>query len=181
MWLTRWIRGWRRARARKKIQREMIRLGFPMDGVSDRGPEQGTSEVVRLAASFGVTAREFADVVRQSVAELNALMAGIQEEYRHTGAAYGDDPEGVVRWFREVGEAGRLGEMVRSIRRRHEMLSSFGPFTRDQVQTLMELARQGDEVVFKDLAHCLGVRRERLDNMWVGTVKRLVKRMPVQS
>lgn len=45
----------------------------------------------------------------------------------------------------------------------------------DHVSTLLDLARQGDETTFKDLAACVGVPKDQLDEMWLGTVRRVQK------
>lgn len=41
------------------------------------------------------------------------------------------------------------------------------------VETLVDLAKHGEEATFKDLAQTVGVRRELLDELWKGTVARL--------
>jgi len=43
----------------------------------------------------------------------------------------------------------------------------------DHVETLLDLARAGDEATFKELARSLGVAPARLDALWAGTVARL--------
>ena len=45
--------------------------------------------------------------------------------------------------------------------------------TEDQTKTLVELARQGREQDFRDLAAMLGIDQERRDALWSGTVARL--------
>ena len=41
------------------------------------------------------------------------------------------------------------------------------------VDVLIDLAKQGEETTFKDLAQTLGVPAERLDALWTGTVRRV--------
>ncbi|MBI4607591.1 MAG: hypothetical protein HY726_01110 [Candidatus Rokubacteria bacterium] len=54
-------------------------------------------------------------------------------------------------------------------RRREESLASL---TEDQIVTLLELARRRDEVTFKELARCLGVAPDELDEFWTRAVTR---------
>ncbi len=41
------------------------------------------------------------------------------------------------------------------------------------IETLMDLAKHGEEATFKDLAQTLGVPAEKLDELWTGTVRRV--------
>jgi hypothetical protein len=41
------------------------------------------------------------------------------------------------------------------------------------IETLLDLARHGEEATFKDLAQTLGVPAEKLDELWTGTVRRV--------
>lgn len=43
------------------------------------------------------------------------------------------------------------------------------------VDVLIELAKQGEEATFKDLARTLGVAADRVDALWTGTTRRLGK------
>lgn len=45
--------------------------------------------------------------------------------------------------------------------------------TEEQIETFLDLARQGDEVTFKELACCLGVGADALDEFWTRTVTRV--------
>ena len=45
--------------------------------------------------------------------------------------------------------------------------------TEDQIATLLDLARGRDEITFKELAGCLGVRGAALDQLWMRTLARL--------
>ncbi len=49
----------------------------------------------------------------------------------------------------------------------------FAPLTEEQIATFLDLARQGDEVMFKELARCLGVGADTLDEFWMRTVTRV--------
>ncbi len=46
------------------------------------------------------------------------------------------------------------------------------------VETLVDLAKHGEEVTFKDLARTLGVPVEQLNDLWTGTVRRIHKGTP---
>jgi len=46
------------------------------------------------------------------------------------------------------------------------------PLTEDQLATFLDLARQGDEVTFKELARCLGIEWETMDEFWTTAVTR---------
>lgn len=41
------------------------------------------------------------------------------------------------------------------------------------IETLLDLAKHGDEAIFKDLAQTLGVPAEKLDELWAGTIRRV--------
>ena len=41
------------------------------------------------------------------------------------------------------------------------------------IETLMDLAKHGEEATFKELARTLGVAAERLDELWAGTIRRV--------
>lgn len=43
----------------------------------------------------------------------------------------------------------------------------------DQIETLVDLARQGDEKSFRELALAIGVSRENLDAFWLGACRRV--------
>ncbi len=45
--------------------------------------------------------------------------------------------------------------------------------TADQIDTFLNLARQGDEATFRELALCLGVGMADLDELWTGMVARI--------
>ena len=53
--------------------------------------------------------------------------------------------------------------------------------TADQIDTFLNLARQGDEATFRELALCLGVRMESLDELWTGMVVRIALDTPGRS
>ena len=42
----------------------------------------------------------------------------------------------------------------------------------DRHETLLDLARAGDEETFKDLARALGVPADEVDGLWIGTLAR---------
>ena len=42
----------------------------------------------------------------------------------------------------------------------------------DQITTFLDLARRRDEVTFKELARCLGVAPDELDEFWTRAVTR---------
>lgn len=46
------------------------------------------------------------------------------------------------------------------------------------VDVLIDLAKQGEETTFKELAQTLGVPAERLDDLWTGTVRRVQHHHP---
>lgn len=54
-------------------------------------------------------------------------------------------------------------------RRRDDGLA---PLTGEQIATFLDLARQGHEDTFKELARCLGVGADTLDEFWTWTVTR---------
>ena len=43
----------------------------------------------------------------------------------------------------------------------------------DQFETLLDLARAGDEATFKDLALSIGIPPAQVDSLWAGTVARV--------
>lgn len=43
------------------------------------------------------------------------------------------------------------------------------------IDTLVDLAKHGEEATFKELAQTLGVPAEKLDELWVGTVRRVTR------
>jgi hypothetical protein len=43
----------------------------------------------------------------------------------------------------------------------------------DHVKTLVDLARQGREQDFRDLGAMLGVAKDQLDDLWLGTMARV--------
>lgn len=45
------------------------------------------------------------------------------------------------------------------------------PVAEEQLAALLDLAWQEDEVTFKDLARCLGVAPERVDDLWRGLLR----------
>ncbi len=52
---------------------------------------------------------------------------------------------------------------------------STGCLTDDQVATLLGLALEEDEDTFKELARCLGVGADTVDDLWTRTVARVAR------
>ena len=78
--------------------------------------------------------------------------------FEEAARSYGIAVEDVIEAFASIGPADALGF-------RDEL-------PRDSIDTLVDLARAGDEVTFRDLARSLGIAPDEIDALWRGTLAR---------
>ncbi len=85
--------------------------------------------------------------------------------FREAVGTAGITAEAAARAFTAVGET--IAQLQRGLPPWRDELRD------DHFDTLLDLARAGDESTFKDLARSVGIPAEDLDALWSGTVARI--------